>query len=115
TNRNLWDEVQQGHFREDLWYRLNVFPITVPPLRQRREDIPLLVEHFVSRSAKRLGKNITSISWRALQSLEQHSWPGNVRELANVIERAVIAAQGPVLDFVEHFDLVKVDSTAPLT
>jgi PAS domain S-box-containing protein len=115
TNRNLKMEVDHGRFRQDLWYRLNVFPITVPPLRQRREDVSLLVEHFVSRAAKRLGKNITSISWRTMQSLQQHSWPGNVRELCNVIERAVIGAQGPMLDFVEHFDLVKDDSTAPLT
>lgn len=115
TNRDLKNEVDHGRFREDLWYRLNVFPITVPPLRQRREDLPLLVEHFVSRSTKRLGKTITSISGRAMQSLEQHSWPGNVRELANVIERAVIGAQGPVLDFVERFELVKSDSTPALS
>ncbi len=115
TNRDLKMEVDHGRFREDLWYRLNVFPITVPPLRQRREDLPLLVEYFVSRSAKRLGKTITSISARAMQSLERHSWPGNVRELCNVIERAVIGAQGPVLDFVEHFDLVKTDSTPSLS
>jgi PAS domain S-box-containing protein len=115
TNRDLKNEVDHGRFREDLWYRLNVFPITVPPLRQRREDLPLLVEHFVSRSAKRLGKTITSISGRAMQSLEQHSWPGNVRELANVIERAVIGAQGPVLDVVEHFELVKADSTPTMS
>ena len=115
TNRDLKMEVDHGRFREDLWYRLNVFPITVPPLRQRREDLPLLVEYFVSRSAKRLGKNLTSISARTMQSLEQHSWPGNVRELCNVIERAVISAQGPVLDFVEQFDLVKSDSTPSLS
>ena len=115
TNRDLKMEVDHGRFREDLWYRLNVFPITVPPLRQRREDLPLLVEYFVNRCAKRLGKTITSISLRTMQSLERHSWPGNVRELANVIERAVIAAHGPLLDFVEHFDLVQHESTTPLT
>ena len=115
TNRDLKMEVDQGRFRQDLWYRLNVFPITVPPLRQRREDIPLMVEYFVSRSAKRVGKSITSISWRAMQSLQQHSWPGNVRELANVIEREVIGARGTVLDFVERFDVVKDDSTPPMT
>ena len=115
TNRDLKMEVDHGRFREDLWYRLNVFPITVPPLRQRKEDIPALVEYFVSRSAKRLGKTITSISWRTMQSLERHSWPGNVRELCNAIERAVIGAQGPVLDFVQHFELVKSESASPLT
>lgn len=115
TNRDLKVEVERGRFREDLWYRLNVFPITVPPLRQRREDIHLLVEHFVSRSAKRLGKKITSISWRTMQSLERHSWPGNVRELFNVIERAVIGAQGPVLDFVRRVELLQDDLTPPLT
>ena len=115
TNRDLKAEVDHGRFREDLWYRLNVFPITVPPLRQRKEDIPLLVEHFVSRSAKRLGKNITSISGRTMQILERHSWPGNVRELANVVERAVIGAHGPVLDFGGSVELVKDDATEPVT
>ncbi|HEX7329980.1 MAG TPA: sigma 54-interacting transcriptional regulator, partial [Pyrinomonadaceae bacterium] len=89
TNRNLKFEVEQGTFREDLWYRLNVYPITVPPLRQRKEDIPLLVEHFVSTYTKKSGKKILSVSPRAMQSLQAHAWPGNVRELANVIERAV--------------------------
>lgn len=97
TNRNLWDEVQKGHFREDLWYRLNVFPITMPPLRQRREDIPLLVEHFVGRFSKKLGKKITSVAPATLNALSNYSWPGNVRELANVMERAVINNSGQVL------------------
>src|SRR5213079_2834229 len=81
TNRNLNAEVNKGRFREDLWYRLNVFPITVPPLRQRRDDIPGLVEHFVRRFSKRLGKTITSVSPATLNKLRNHSWPGNVREL----------------------------------
>jgi PAS domain S-box-containing protein len=97
TNRNLDLEVKKGAFREDLWYRLNVFPITVPPLRQRREDISLLVEHFASRFSKKLGKEITSVSPTTLKSLRDYSWPGNVRELANVIERAVISSRGPTL------------------
>ncbi|MFZ0061502.1 MAG: PAS domain S-box protein, partial [Pyrinomonadaceae bacterium] len=105
TNRNLDLEVKKGLFREDLWYRLNVFPITVPPLRQRREDIPLLVEHFVSKSAKKLGKVITSVSPATLKSLRDYSWRGNVRELANVIERAVINSQGSVLRIGENFGL----------
>jgi PAS domain S-box-containing protein len=104
TNRNLKQEVEDGIFREDLWYRLNVYPITMPPLRQRKEDIPLLVEHFVSTYAKKSGKTISSVSPRAIQSLQSHSWPGNVRELANVIERAVIHTSGSVLQIVDHFE-----------
>ena len=104
TNRNLKVEVENGNFREDLWYRLNVYPITVPPLRQRKEDIPLLVEHFVNGYAKKFGKIITSISPRALQTFQTHSWPGNVRELANVIERAVIHAKGSVLHSIDRFE-----------
>src|SRR5215510_3406125 len=104
TNRNLKVEVENGKFREDLWYRLNVYPITVPPLRQRKEDIPLLVEHFVNGYAKKFGKTITSVSPRALQTFQAHSWPGNVRELANAIERAVIHAKGNVLHSVDRFE-----------
>jgi len=104
TNRNLKLEVDNGRFREDLWYRLNVYPITVPPLRQRREDIPLLVEHFVKGYAKKFGKRITSVSPRAMQRFQSHTWPGNVRELANAIERAVIHAKGSVLHSVDRFE-----------
>jgi PAS domain S-box-containing protein len=103
TNRNLELEVNKGLFREDLWYRLNVFPITVPPLRQRREDISLLVEHFVRRFAKKLGKSISSASPATVQKLREYSWPGNVRELANVIERAVINSRGPALQLGDDF------------
>ena len=106
TNRNLKTEVENGKFREDLWYRLNVYPITVPPLRQRKEDIPLLVEHFVNAYAKKFGKTITSVSPRALQTFQNHSWPGNVRELANAIERAVIHAKGNVLHSIDRFEEV---------
>jgi PAS domain S-box-containing protein len=106
TNRNLKLEVEQGTFREDLWYRLNVYPITMPPLRQRKDDIPLLIEHFVSTYTKKAGKTISSVSPRVMQSLQVHSWPGNVRELANVIERAVIHTQGSVLQVVDQFDEV---------
>jgi PAS domain S-box-containing protein len=104
TNRNLKLEVENGKFREDLWYRLNVYPITVPPLRQRKEDIPLLVEHFVNGYAKKFGKTITSVSPRALHTFQSHSWPGNVRELANAIERAVIHAKGSVLHSIDRFE-----------
>ena len=97
TNRDLWKEVQAGAFREDLFYRLNVFPITMPPLRQHAEDIPFLVEHFVANFSKKLGKKITSVTPATLNALRNYPWPGNVRELANVIERAVINNNGPVL------------------
>jgi formate hydrogenlyase transcriptional activator len=109
TNRNLKFEVENGRFREDLWYRLNVYPITVPPLRQRKEDIPLLVEHFVNGYAKKFGKTITSVAPKSLQKLQVHSWPGNVRELANAIERAVIHAKGSVLQLVDRFELTNDD------
>ena len=86
-----------GQFRGDLYYRLNVFPITVPPLRQRPEDIPLLVRHFVRHYARRLHKRIDTIPAEALEALTHYAWPGNVRELQNVIERAVILSPGPAL------------------
>jgi transcriptional regulator with GAF, ATPase, and Fis domain len=103
TNRNLKLEVDQGTFREDLWYRINVYPITMPPLRQRKEDIPLLVEHFVNMYARKFSKDISSISPRTMEDLQAHSWPGNIRELANVIERAVIHTHGSVLQVIDHF------------
>lgn len=97
TNKNLKLEVDKGNFRQDLWYRLNVFPITVPPLNQRKDDIPLLVDYFVNTSAKKFGKTITSVSATTMRNLQLHSWPGNIRELANVIERAVINSSGSIL------------------
>jgi len=115
TNRNLDREVKNGLFREDLWYRLNVFPITVPPLRQRREDIPLLVEHFVNKFAKKLGKVITSVSPTTLKSLGDYSWRGNVRELANVIERAVINSKDSVLRIGEDLGLETVEQLSSST
>jgi transcriptional regulator with PAS, ATPase and Fis domain len=90
TNRNLEAAIAAGGFREDLFYRLNVFPIEVPPLRQRRDDIPLLVEYFVDRYASKAGKKITGIDKRSLDLLQSYAWPGNIRELQNVIERSVI-------------------------
>ena len=104
TNRNLKSEVDKGKFREDLWYRLNVFPITVPPLKQRKEDVPQLVEHFVNKFSRKVGKTITSISSSTMKKLQDYSWPGNVRELANVIERAVINSRGLVLEVAERFE-----------
>jgi formate hydrogenlyase transcriptional activator len=97
TNQDLPDMVQRGSFRADLYYRLNVFPIWVPALRERLEDIPLLVTHFVEEFVRRHGKHITSIPDEALETLMRWSWPGNVRELQNVIERAVISTRDGVL------------------
>jgi formate hydrogenlyase transcriptional activator len=94
TNRDLDAALEEGAFRKDLFYRLNVFPIDVPPLRERGDDIPLLVEYLVDRYATRMGKRFRSISVRTLQLLQNYAWPGNVRELQNVVERAVIVADG---------------------
>jgi transcriptional regulator with GAF, ATPase, and Fis domain len=93
TNRNLRTEIQAGTFRSDLFYRLNVFPIDMPALRERREDIPVLVEHFVDHCARKLGKNIRSITKESLDLLRSYHWPGNIRELQNVIERSVILCE----------------------
>ncbi len=90
TNRDLESAIAEKTFRSDLYYRLNVFPVIVPPLRDRREDIPLLVEYFLHRFAKRAGKRINKISKETLNLFESYDWPGNVRELQNVVERAVI-------------------------
>ncbi|OBU15651.1 AAA family ATPase [Photobacterium aquimaris] len=98
TNVNLLQMVQQKQFRNDLYYRLNVFPIEIPPLRERAEDIPLLVKHFTRELAKKMGKNITSIAAEDMHIMQQFSWPGNVRELRNVIERSVILTRGHVLN-----------------
>jgi formate hydrogenlyase transcriptional activator len=97
TNRDLDEAVRHNEFRRDLYYRLNVFPIRIPPLRERREDISLLVEHFVQKFALRMERSITSIPKKTMDALKSWYWPGNVRELENVIERAVILTQGSVL------------------
>ena len=97
TNRDLEQAVAEGSFREDLYYRLNVFPIRVPPLRERQEDIPALVWSFVEEFSKAMGKRIDSVSKEQLAALQRYQWPGNVRELRNVIERAVILSTGPRL------------------
>jgi PAS domain S-box-containing protein len=104
TNRNLVEEIRNGKFREDLFYRLNVFPITMPQLRQRKEDIPLLVNHFVAKFNKKIGKKIETVSKDTLNALQEYHWPGNVRELESVIERAVIYSQGSTLQVLDRFD-----------
>ncbi len=97
TNRDLLNEVREGRFRADLYYRLNVFPITLPPLRDRREDIPDLVSYFVGSSARRLGKHVVGVAESSMDTMVAYEWPGNVRELRNVIERAVILCPGDTL------------------
>ena len=98
TNRSLIDLVKAGIFREDLYYRLNVFPIRVPPLRERREDIPELVRHFTARFAAEEGKTgLRGVTAPAIQLLTRHNWPGNVRQLENAVFRAVVLADGPML------------------
>jgi formate hydrogenlyase transcriptional activator len=97
TNRDLETLVAEQKFRSDLYYRLNVFPVRVPALRERPEDIPLLVRHFVQQFSRRLGKVIDAISSETMAALARYPWPGNIRELQNVIERAVILSNGPVL------------------
>jgi formate hydrogenlyase transcriptional activator len=93
TNRNLQAAISAGSFRSDLFYRLNVFPIGIPPLRERKEDIPLLVEYFIDRYARKAGKNIARVNRKTLRLLESYPWPGNIRELQNVIERSVIVCE----------------------
>jgi formate hydrogenlyase transcriptional activator len=97
TNRSLEEQVAAGEFRADLYYRLNVFPIELPPLRERPDDIPRLVRHFVMQHGRRLGRRIESIPSDVMQTLVQYSWPGNVRELQNVVQRALIMSHGPSL------------------
>ncbi len=97
TNRDLKKMVAAGEFRRDLYYRLNVFPISVPPLRERREDIPLLVQYFLSKYSKRMKKNIDSVPPESMQALVNYGWPGNIRELEHLIERAVILSPGATL------------------
>src|SRR6202044_2568372 len=93
TNRDLEAAIAAGTFRSDLFYRLNVFPIEMPPLRKRREDIPLLVEYFIDRYARKAGKSFQSVNKKSLDLLQSYPWPGNIRELQNVIERSVIVCE----------------------
>jgi transcriptional regulator with GAF, ATPase, and Fis domain len=104
TNRDLRRDVRDGRFRSDLYYRLSVFPIEVLPLRDRREDIPLLVWHFIQSRQRALGRAIRKIPKAAMAALQAYEWPGNVRELQNVVERAMILSEGPVLRVEEALD-----------
>ncbi|MGC5324234.1 sigma-54-dependent transcriptional regulator [Brevibacillus sp. SYSU BS000544] len=98
TNRDLWKEVKENRFREDLYYRLNVIPIQLAPLRERNGDIPLLVQHFIKKISERMGKSIEGISHQALQVLEKYSFPGNIRELQNILERSIALTSSPMIE-----------------
>ena len=113
TNRDLERDIKRGRFREDLWYRLNVFPLSVPPLRDRTDDIPLLVNWMIQKAQPRLGKNIRTVPAGVMSELKTYSWPGNVRELQNVIERAVIATTGSRLQLAAPLKPSKSDETIP--
>jgi transcriptional regulator with GAF, ATPase, and Fis domain len=104
SNRDLRQMVAEGKFQEDLYYRLNVIPIHIPPLRERREDIPLLVEHFVAKHASRAGKRIEGLGPGVLEQLQSAEWPGNVRELENTVERAVVLSPSPII----HSDVIRI-------
>jgi transcriptional regulator with GAF, ATPase, and Fis domain len=97
TNRDLSRDVEEGKFRKDLFYRLNVFPIAIPPLRERAQDIPLLVWNFIQQFGKKMGKRIDTIPQKSMETLQRYQWPGNVRELRNVIEQALILSSGRTL------------------
>lgn len=103
TNHDLLKDVEEGRFRQDLYYRLNVFPISCPPLRERKEDIPLLVRHFLCKHGARLGKKIDKVSQEVINAFESYDWPGNVRELENLIERGLITCCGDELRLGEWF------------
>jgi formate hydrogenlyase transcriptional activator len=113
TNRDLATAVQTGGFRADLFYRLNVFPLTLPPLRERKDDIPLLVECFLARMAKKLGKELKGLSDDSMARVMRYSWPGNVREVQNVIERAAILARGPIVEIDEAIEQRLLPSSHP--
>jgi len=115
TNRDVTKAITAGNFREDLYYRLNVFPIALPPLRERTGDIPLLVRHFARRYGQKVGKVIDKIPQKVMTALQAYSWPGNVRELENIIERAVILSPGSILQLDEMLDVVRIIEAQPTT
>ena len=112
TNRDLRQEVETGRFRSDLFYRLNVFPITIPPLRDRKEDIPMLANHFIRRFARSIGKKVTGISHRALADLQAYDWPGNIRELEHTLERSMILSTGSTLKDI-HLHALRLERPQP--
>lgn len=115
TNRDMLKEVKEGRFREDLFYRLNVFPITVPPLRDRIEDIPLLIDYILKKFGKRIGKKIESVSRKVMKTFENYNWPGNIRELENIIERSMIISSGSVLHLADKLETSEPEIDSTLT
>ena len=115
TNRDLKAAMVSGKFRNDLFFRLQVFPIEIPPLRERKDDIPLLVEYFIDRYASKMGKKIRSIKQESLNLLRSYSWPGNIRELQNVVERAVIISDGDILWVDKSWLLIEPGTPEPST
>lgn len=113
TLKNLGEEIKRGTFREDLYYRLNVLPIHIPPLRDRKEDIPILVDHFIKRFNQEMGKSVEKVSTDCLQSLTDYSWPGNVRELENTIERAMVLENSNILSAENLPDVIKNQEVNP--
>ncbi|MFG0313150.1 MAG: sigma 54-interacting transcriptional regulator, partial [Phycisphaerales bacterium] len=113
SNRDLQREMREGRFRQDLYYRLCAFPITVPPLRERPGDIPILVRAFIEELSATLGKRIDCLAGESVEALRRYPWPGNVRELRNVVERAIIMAQGPDLTVLPPDEPVLIQSEAP--
>lgn len=113
SNKDLEAAVAEGTLREDLFYRLNVIPVRLPPLRERREDVPLLVSHFITKFTTELGRTITGVSPEAMQLLEQYHWPGNIRELENVIERAIVLGGGELITFEALPDTLRRERLAP--
>jgi len=103
TNRDLQSAIASGAFRSDLFYRLNVVPMEIPPLRDRREDIPVLIQYFIDRYARKIGKKILRVEKKTLELLQSYSWPGNIRELQNVIERSVVICEGETLSVEESW------------
>jgi transcriptional regulator with GAF, ATPase, and Fis domain len=110
SNRNLAEEVQAGRFRQDLYDRLNLFSITIPPLRERKDDIPLLVNYFIAKFSRRSGKKIVTVAKATLNALQDYHWPGNLWELESVIERAIISSRGGKLQILEHFKVLHRDT-----
>ena len=111
TNRNLLQAIEKKEFREDLYYRLNVFPIVCPPLRDRKEDIPLLVKHFCQKHEGKIGRKITNIPAKVMDALMAYNWPGNIRELENIIERAMILSPGGSLEYGEWIPVERISTT----
>jgi transcriptional regulator with GAF, ATPase, and Fis domain len=111
TNRNLQQAIEKKEFREDLFYRLNVFPVSTPPLRERKEDIPLLVKHFIHKYESRMGKKIKDVSPKVIEALMNYDWPGNIRELENLIERALILTFGDTLEQGDWLPMAKATAT----